>query len=60
MKKRIKVVKETTALLLDERGYYWMWHNFGGKPQISGPHSEPMLNLKPIKVKNPLDYKPTP
>lgn len=45
-----------TAQLIDERGYYWVWSQVKGKNHVAGPFSEPMLNLKPIKVKNPLDY----
>lgn len=50
--------KQSTYLLIDERGYYWMWHNLTGKPMLSGPHSEKMLNLEPIKVENPLSFEP--
>ena len=47
-------------LLKDDMGYYWIWHKLDlwEKPRLSGPHSEPMINLPVNEVESPYDFKP--
>ena len=49
-------------LLQCPRGYYWLWFKPADEdePQLSGPHSEKMLNLPVIQVENPLGFSPPP
>ncbi len=46
--------------LRDKKGYYWIWFrpDPDSKPQLNGPHMEPMINLPIIEVENPLGFKP--
>jgi hypothetical protein len=54
-----KLMKQRkTYQLRDEKGYYWIWYEKNGKPQLNGPHSRKHLNLPVIKVKNPLKFDP--
>lgn len=45
--------------LLKCKQYYFIWYEpEPGKPQLNGPHMEPMINLPVIEVDNPLAFKP--